>query len=41
MRDTTPRPGWWTCKICGARDRGGMDAWTDHYLRHHYVEVKR
>jgi len=34
------RPGWWTCHICGARERGGMADWTAHYLAHHWVEVK-
>ena len=34
------RPGWWTCRICGVHERGGMDAFMAHYLATHYVEVK-
>jgi len=36
----TPRPGWWTCRICGVRERGGMDAFYRHWLATHYIEVK-
>jgi hypothetical protein len=41
MNDT-PRPGWWTCKVCApnVRERGGMDEFYRHYLATHWVEVK-
>ena len=40
MNDT-PRPGWWTCKLCRppVHDRGGQAAFYAHYLATHYREV--
>jgi hypothetical protein len=40
MNDT-PRPGWWTCRVCvpNVHDRGGQSAFYAHYLATHWVEV--
>jgi len=36
----TPRPGWWTCHICGVHERGGQAEFYAHWLATHWVEVK-
>jgi len=33
------RPGWWPCRVCDVRERGGQLAFYAHYLREHYREV--
>jgi len=39
----TPRPGWWTCRICqpNIRERGGQAAFYAHWNRVHGSEAKR
>jgi len=38
----TPRPGWWTCRICvpNIHDRGGQAAFYQHFNRLHLVTPK-
>ena len=39
----TPRPGWWTCKVCvpNVHERGGQAEFYRHWFAVHFVEVKR